>query len=308
MNIIQKLMRFRVSHIPLYISNVLHRVRKIFNIPVYERLYRLMLVLPPRYAISRKRHSGPRIIVSFTTFPARYNAIPVVLKSLAYQSMKADKIVLYLSKEQCRDVPPILKNLYKYGLEVKIADGDMRSHKKYLYAMTEYPDDIIVTIDDDLVYPPNMIKSLYLSYQRFPNCVSALMVTEIGKNEDGSLKKYVEWEVALNMKYCPSNTLIAMTGAGALYPPHLLCRDTFDTDKIKALCFTADDIWMKFMELKSGVQVVHAIKQQTESETLNYIGQFYEGGLYVENCEQGKNDVCVQNMINLTGIKPCDIR
>lgn len=322
----RKLKKFKLRHIPRYMFNAARKIRKIFRcyvqetvhkvrkihqehkqIDVYQRLYKQILPLPPKYALNRQRRKQ-RIVVSFTSYPARFDAIPFVIKSLAYQSMKADKIVLYLSKEQCDGVPPVLNELRKYGLEIKMVSGNMRSHKKYLYALAEYPDDIVITIDDDLVYPRNMIKALYLSYKKFPECVSALMVNEIGRMPDGSLDKYVNWKRVLDRKYHPSNMLMAMTGAGALYPPHLLCAMTFDTDKIKALCFTADDIWMKFMELKSGVKVVHAINQKTESDTLNYIANFYEGGLYIENCTGGKNDKYVQNMTNFTGINLCNVQ
>lgn len=46
--------------------------------------------------------------------------------------------------------------------------------------MQEYPDDIVITVDDDLVYPSDMIFNLYQSYLAFPDCVSGMRVHVIG--------------------------------------------------------------------------------------------------------------------------------
>ena len=93
----------------------------------------------------------PNITVSFTTYPAREKWLPVVVGSLLRQKLQPDRIVLYLSNEQFETVDDkILNSIKKQGVNVKLVDGDMRSHKKYLYAFKEYPEDIVITVDDDM--------------------------------------------------------------------------------------------------------------------------------------------------------------
>ena len=62
-------------------------------------------------------------------------------------------VILWLSKEQFPDrsfIPNSLLSLEKRGLIIELCEGDLRSHKKYYYALRQYPNDIIITIDDML--------------------------------------------------------------------------------------------------------------------------------------------------------------
>ena len=105
------------------------------------------------------------ITVSLTTYPARVKWLPVVIGSILRQTRQPNRIVVYLSKEQFEnDKIRVLKTLRKQGVEVVFENNDMRSHKKYLYAFISYPDDVIITIDDDIVYDKRMIEDLYNSY------------------------------------------------------------------------------------------------------------------------------------------------
>ena len=99
-----------------------------------------------------------RILVSFTSFPKRINKVWLVVESLLRQSYKPDLVILWLSKEQFESLnvlPARLLNLQKRGLMLKIKEGDMRSHKKYYYALREYPNYVIITVDDDIIYSPD---------------------------------------------------------------------------------------------------------------------------------------------------------
>ena len=78
-----------------------------------------------------------RIIVSLTSFPARIGVVWMVVESLMHQTLKPHKIILWLSKEQFSTIESLPKKLLaqrERGLEIRLVDGDIRSHKKYIYA------------------------------------------------------------------------------------------------------------------------------------------------------------------------------
>ncbi|MBQ6515632.1 glycosyltransferase family 8 protein, partial [bacterium] len=64
-----------------------------------------------------------KIIISLTTFPERIKELKYVLYSLFNQTVKADKIVLYLSEEEFKnkenDLPEDIKQFENYGLEIR---------------------------------------------------------------------------------------------------------------------------------------------------------------------------------------------
>ena len=236
-----------------------------------------------------------RVIVSLTSFPARFDTLDICIKSLFAQSVKPDKIVLYLGTE-CDDVPlpERLTELEKYGLEIKKGYADIRPHKKYLFAMQEYPEDIIITVDDDLMYDRNMINSLLESYKRNPNAVSARRVHRI-TSLNGDLEPYDKFDKCWTRTTEPSHMLLSTNGAGTLFPPHTLPDEAFDIDTIKKLCLDADDIWIKFMLIKKGVPVVWVKSRQSMPPEIPGTQKI---ALYYANTDRdnSNNDRCIQAM------------
>lgn len=234
-----------------------------------------------------------KIIVSFTTYPKRISSAHKIVENMLSQSLKAEKILLYLAEEQFpnkeKDLPKELTELQGQGaVEIKWCD-DLRSHKKYFYAMQEYPENLIVTVDDDLVYPGDMLQSLYYSYLCFPNCVSAMRahITVIDKSKKDILP-YSKWFKEYREHILtPSSQLFATSGAGTLYPPHSLNELAFDKEKIKELCPFADDIWLNANQLLNGTQTVCAVN----NFYLNYIDETQEESLFEINVAQNQNEI-----------------
>ncbi len=49
----------------------------------------------------------------------------------------------------------------------------MRPYKKLIPVLEKYPDDIIVTADDDIFYRPDWLKILYDEHLKSPDCLVA---------------------------------------------------------------------------------------------------------------------------------------
>lgn len=244
------------------------------------------LILPFRDGIYIGEPRKRKIIVSLTSYPARFEALSLTVKTILYQSCKPDKIILYLVKEECFEIPGYLSKLQKYGLDIRIVNDNLKPHNKYFYSMLEYPDDIIITIDDDVLYPPNMIRRLYESYEKYPMCISAARVHRI-KMKNGELCDYNDWDYQYRKILEPSHWLLATGVGGVLFPPDLLPELTLNSTYIKTLCLNADDIWLKFMELKNGVKVVYVPKANS---IIWNNGQFHQNGLFMVNVINNEND------------------
>ena len=250
---------------------------------------------------ARKDMASRRLIVSLTSYPGRIGTLTQVLDSLYAQTRKADEIVLWLAREQFpgkeADLPQELVQLANENrLTIRWCD-DLKPHKKYFYAMQEYPEDIIVTVDDDLLYSRNMLSSLYASYLRYPYAVSAVRAHLMLVSPEKRLLPYNTWVRETDCcLHTPSMQLFATGGAGTLYPPHLFRKEFFDRDAILAHCPLADDLWLKAMELVSGVPVVVA----REREPLKYVQDSQAGGLKYINDAQKQNDAQLANIIRWT--------
>lgn len=195
-------------------------VRKAVNI--LERSYCSRLELSTFEGGERRREDS--VIVSMTTFPARIGYVHLAIKSLLSQTVIPEKLILWLAKDQFRDVaiPEQLRALCAYGLEIRFCDEDLLAHKKYYYAMRTFPEQVIVTYDDDIIYPEDSLEKLLMMHRKFPDAIICNRGREIEMN-GGFVATYKDWKVSGRVPAgLPSYRVMASTGAGTLYPPHCI--------------------------------------------------------------------------------------
>ena len=210
--------------------------------------------------------------------------------------MKVDHVILWLAREQFESLdtlPDSLKRLKKYGLEIKFCD-DLRPHKKYYYAMQEYPDAIVITVDDDVYYPSFLVERLYSKHKEFPDAICCNWAHLIKKSNDGKILPYNKWEKGVSgFDDKPSFSLNQVGYEGVLYPPHSLDSRCFDKDLLCKLSLNADDLWLKAMSYLHGTKVVRA-----NDVAYRYFGilKSQKVALNTSNCGQNKNDEAIEKI------------
>lgn len=71
-------------------------------------------------------------------------------------------------------------------------------------------------------------------------------------------------------------------------------QETFDAGMIKKTCLTADDLWLKVMQVKADIPVVAA----TDDQLLNYVpGTQGEEALCHQNTESGVNNIVLKTIL-----------
>ena len=232
------------------------------------------------------------IVVSLTSFPRRMATVHVALESLLAQTLKPDRIILWLAKEEFPDalesLPQSLLELLDKGVEIGWADRNLRAYKKFYYALRDNPEALVITVDDDLVSPENLVASLYCSYLRHPDCISALRTHRMLFSEDGRLLPYRKWQMTcIDYVNRPNLALFATTGAGVLYPPHVVPAAALDADVFMSLCPCADDVWMKLITASAGIPVVNPCHARC---VLDIVDGSQDAALWEENVLAGGND------------------
>lgn len=253
--------------------------------------------------LGRRIQRKPRIVASLTSYPKRIGTVNVAVQKLLAQKCLPDLIVIYLCKDEFpnreADLPQQLRDQLAHDVQIRWVDDNLKPHKKYFWAMREFAEDLVVTFDDDLLYKNTLIESLVQSYQKHPNCISAIRTHLITFDKEGKILPYSQWKSEFGRTNPeavgrPSMQLFATTGAGTLYPPHMLPEETFNKEEILELCPIADDVWLKCMELIAGVKVVAA----TDQQGLEYVPDTQEEALFHINADQGANDTQLINTLN----------
>ena len=197
-----------------------------------------------------------KLIVSLTSFPERMYDLHFTLYSLLNQDLKPDEVILWLAKDQFpngeADIPKDVLNLKKNGLSIEWCDN-IFSYKKLIPALKRYPNQIIVTADDDIFYPVDWLRKLYEEHKKYPDTVIAHRVRRIAL-ENNSILEYADWEVSFHEE--PPSYLNFFTGAGGvLYPPNSLDDEVFNCNLAKKLTPTADDIWFWAMAVLNNTKI-----------------------------------------------------
>ena len=202
------------------------------------------------------QYRDKKVIVSLTSFPERISELKYTIFSLLNQSFKPDKILLWLSYDEFpgleSDLPQELLNFKSNGLEIRFCQN-LKSYKKLIFSLKEFPDDIIVTADDDIFYDYNWLKLLYESYLQDKLSISCHSAKEI-RSFWGFILPYETWKKQDPFSG-PQFKNIQLGFGGVLYPPHSLHPSVFDIDLFQNLSPYGDDIWFWAMALLNNTKI-----------------------------------------------------
>lgn len=241
-----------------------------------------------------KKERKQKIVVSLTSFPGRIDTVWIVIETILRQTVKPDKILLWLADSQfdgLESLPESLLSLQQRGLTIRFCD-DLRSHKKYFYTMQEYPNDLVVLLDDDILYPFDTIEKLMMLHQKYPTDICTITGQAI---VPGKLPS--QWRnPLLSERMEHSDNLQIFSGSGSLYPPQSVHKAAFDKKSIQSVCPHADDLWLTYMGHRNKTKITALYPWRsfpvmiygTEKETL-----------WTINAAQGENDVQWSNMMEL---------
>lgn len=233
-------------------------------------------------------------VVSLASYSKRINTLHICLESIFLQTLMPKKIILYLDNSVQSDALPIeISSFIDKGLEIVFVSDDIASHNKYYYTLKEYPDDIVITVDDDVIYDKNTFYNLMQTHRKYPHSVCATRVTYIKFDDDGKVTSYNDWISEYDKLLQPSKRLLAVGVGGILYPPHIFSDEVFNKTNIKDLALTADDIWLKFMQLKNNVPVVWSGQLPQHPKQ---IPNTKDVGLW-RTINKYKNDEYIQNLV-----------
>ncbi len=237
------------------------------------------------------------IIVSLTSYEARFKDLEISLYSLLNQSLKPDRIILWLSDEieSLNDLPYEITKYIKNGLEIRFVK-DIGSYTKAIYAFKEYQEAIIVTADDDIYYPKKWLERLYHSYIAHPKDIQVHRAHRV-KLKDKKILPYEKWEKHVQEESARFDNFLTGVG-GVLYPPNCFLSEVFRNDIFLKYAPTADDIWFWFMALISNRRIRVVQNHIKTLSCTNLLRQILPNRktLYSIN-STGRNDEQIENLM-----------
>ncbi len=258
-----------------------------------------LMLIPKKRLATTGQQSHPQLVVTLTSYGRRATkTVPHVLASLLVQTKRPDRIILWLDDTNfsaTRLPKPLVVMRDKYGVEIRFCE-DTRSYKKLIPTLQLCPNDILVTVDDDLLYKRRLLEKLYEAYLKTPHMrLCALAHQPVIEN--GTFAPYKKWKH--NVIFHSENRIFPLGGAGTLYPPHSLHTDVTDKSLFMQLAPQADDVWFWAMgELAD-----------TETRLIDFGYPFYQidllyqllhkdASLMASNLHEDNNDRQIRNVLN----------
>lgn len=252
--------------------------------------------------VSSISYGQPNRVVSLTTYSKRIHDVYLVIESLGEQTIKANKIVLWLDENEfCLDtIPELLKRQMARGLDVRFCNN-IRSYKKLIPSLKQFPESDIITVDDDFIYPHDFIEILIKESRTNLNCIVGVRSHTIAI-EDGQPLPYKEWDYESSFEKNGNYTFLT-TGAGTLFPAHILNDEFCNEDEFMTLCPSADDVWINLMCIKHGVERKKVHDDRSFRSRFISLDVHQDIALNKENVHKNQNDEQIKRVVDRYSIK-----
>ena len=241
------------------------------------------------------------IVVSVTSYGKRvYDALPYMLYSLLIQTVLPKKIVVYLDHDNwsLTNLPWQLKRLHEVGIDIRFCK-DIRSYKKLIPALVDFPNNAILTLDDDMYYHRSYMEWMTSAYDPSDKKTVIGQWGCIPTKRDGVYIPYNQWPDCQKGTTEDEKSFIGC--CGICYPPHIFDDEILKEDIFMQLCPIADDIWFWAMQERQGIKRSYMEPWGRGYHTsVNRIEEFdrsQTGTLMSQNLIAGKNDQQLLNVV-----------
>ena len=252
------------------------------------------------------------IIVTLTTIPCRVEYLQRVIDNILNQSVKPDRIILYVPREyEKRSLGKVDFNNLPHGCDIIYCNQDYGPATKILPALQEYKDQDVSLIycDDDRIYEKNWIKRLTEKSKQYPrDCI-----IDEGYNMDFVLFKLWQSKHRIKYKllrflslglYAPKRKMknrehhdIGEGFGGVLVKPDFFPPEVFD---IPDILWSVDDTWLSGMMHKNGINIRKTDRARKERSRSVNITNDEPLNLYVYkgHNREGAISLCVKYFID----------
>lgn len=232
------------------------------------------------------------LVVSLTSYPARFDTLALTLRGLLRQSVRPDRVILWIAEGDESELPADCVGLP--GLEIRSCP-DWRSYTKIVPTLLAHPEAFVVTADDDVYYPADWLEKL-VDAARNGARVACHRAHRIALRADDQPTLYAEW--CHNIDAPEQSRLLFLTGvSGVIYAPGVFHPDVTRDDLFSRLAPRSDDVWLYWMHRLTGVE---AQKIGNRARILEWEGSQAQS-LRAANLHGNGNDRAIAAMIRHYG-------
>ena len=198
----------------------------------------------------------PRVVVSLTTIPSRLTRLRPTLNSLLTQDYPPTAIYLAVPRRSAREPKPYqMPGWLAQHPAVTVIDcerdwGPASKLLPALLAERERPDTLIIAVDDDNIYPREMVATFVRFSQRLPDaalCFRGHVVSPA--------RRWKQSRAVFGTRVGAPTRMDIITGCGGiLVKPRFFDGAVFDYSAAPPSAFFVDDVWFSGHLARRGVR------------------------------------------------------
>lgn len=246
-----------------------------------------MMLLKAQNRFSRTPVVGDgAAMVSLTSYGTRLDVVAYTIESIAAGQVRPRRFVLWIQEPDLYEARSAsLRRLERRGLEVRLTDM-LGPHTKYFPSLPlALADQLpLITADDDTIYPRSWLAGLLVAGRDHPDAVNCYRASVVALRQ-GVIAPYASWPRCNDA--APSPTHFATGVSGIRYPLTMLAALADKGTEFVDRCPRADDIWLHWVALRSGIPVRQI---SARARHFPYLPGTQETTLVKENVGQGAND------------------
>ena len=273
---------------------------RIWDLCQYLEALRCKLQTDALYAkgAAQKPHTLPgELIVSLTSHPPRFKFVETTLKCLLTQSVKPDRIILWITAKDIDKVTPAMLAMKERGLEIHPYEHRIGPYTKFIPTLENFPDAFVATADDDIYYPRDWLERLIAAWDGGKDHVVAHWGAYIPLDDSGHPLSAEVWSENIEDNPDRRRYFLPWGESGILYPPHIFHGDLLSREKFMRLADSSDDYWFYWMARLNGVR--HT-KIKGDWKRINWPGS-QQFGLWKKPQIHDENDRRIRNMVAAYG-------
>lgn len=211
------------------------------------------------------------IIASLTTYPKRFDRLLKTLPYILNQSLYFEQLCIVIDDDLSIEDVKKYEDLKKLDNRIQILKGEKKwkSANKLLTTYKEYSNDIIITCDDDMLYPSNAFKQMYDVWKNNQDCIVAQEINPA--YIDLVTVKYLNsFDVMLRQKEFGKYLTMC-----CLFPPKALENtEAYDYEKFEFITHgNHDELWFWLQTTMKGIYVIgldYTVSYQIDGVAMPY--------------------------------------
>lgn len=265
-----------------------------------------------RHRINVSKIIEPTVVVSLTSYGQRLrHSVEFSIYSLLKQKLRPAKIIVWCDEGDVTPdkLPKSYTLLQQYGVEFREYAPKIRSYKKLIPTLKEFPDYHHIIVDDDIYYSPELVKELYMVHQQEPDAIVAHAVTvPLFDETSKELLPYRQWAQYIGKVNAPQGynrmTIVPLGYGGIFYPKNAFDKEVENEEVFRNLCPLADDLWFYVHGIRLGINKIKVANSNVRILPVDLLRQYISRDrLTATNRKKNENDTQLENLLNHYGLK-----